>query len=75
MNDDRDVIILSRPAPPPPEVAAALRRLINYCWKDAAADFLDTSPLEGREGHIFPAIELIHCWLCEQEQRRGGRER
>jgi hypothetical protein len=75
MNDDKDVIILSRPAPPPPEVAEALRRLIDHCWKEAAADFLETSPLEGRAGHIFPAVALIHYWLLDHEQGRGGRAR
>lgn len=71
-NKPHDVIILSRPAPPPPEVAAALRRLIDHCWREEAADFLETSPLEAREGHIFPAIALVHHWLLDCERREGG---
>lgn len=52
-----------------------LRRLIDHCWDEAAADFLETSPLEARAGHIFPAVALIHYWLLEYELDWGGRER
>lgn len=51
----------------PEEVAHALARLVMYLWRDELADFAETSPLEGRDTHIFLAVRLVRRWLrCQQ---------
>ncbi len=52
----------------PTDVETALRRVLDYLWHDEAAHCLETSPLEGRDEHIFHDLVTIRTWLDEQRQ-------
>ena len=49
----------------PQPVEEALHRVLDYLWLDEAADCLETSPLEGRNEHIFHSLVLLKKWLEE----------
>lgn len=50
-----------------PVIVAAIRQILDYLWADEAANYLETSPLEGRESHIFNAMLLVDRWLSPHE--------
>lgn len=41
----------------------ALQRLIGHLWADELAHYAETSPREGRDGHVFLAVLELHNWL------------
>lgn len=51
------------PRPVPTEVADALRRILDRFMADEAADYMETSPLEDSEGHIYHALRTVARWL------------
>ena len=50
----------------PADIRCALERVLDYLWNDEAAHCLETSPLEGREEHIFHDLVEIRRWLDVQ---------
>ena len=52
-------------SPIPENVHRALRRILGYLWTDEAAHCLETSPLEGRDEHIFHSLVEVRDWLDE----------
>lgn len=53
------------PAAPPStdDVVDALRRILHRFMADEAADYMETSPLENREGHIYNHLRTVARWL------------
>lgn len=50
-----------------PEIATALRRVLDYLMDDEAADYLATSPLEDPENHIYKDLQKLDRWLAGNE--------
>jgi hypothetical protein len=50
---------------PPQRVREALVAVIKYLWNDEYADYLETSPREGRDDHILVALRTVKRWLKE----------
>lgn len=50
----------------PEPVERALLRVLDYLWDDEAASCLETSPLEGRNEHIFHSLVVLRDWLDER---------
>ena len=48
-------------------VAQDIRQILDYLMDDEAADYLETSPLEEREGHIYNALLAVNHWLARYE--------
>jgi hypothetical protein len=47
------------------DVRSAILSIIDYLWKDELADYLETSPQEGKEKHIFLALDIVKQWLMQ----------
>lgn len=56
------------PTSPPStdDVVDALRRILRRFMADEAADYMETSPLEDREGHIYNDLRTAARWLACQ---------
>lgn len=49
----------------PRNVAEEIRRILDYLMDDEAAHYLETSPREDREDHIYPTLVTVDRWLSE----------
>lgn len=54
----------------PTYVQEAIRAILDYLWHDEFADYLETSPREGQENHIFNAIRRVDRWLVPYERAK-----
>lgn len=53
----------------PVEVSDAVSRVVDYLWRDEAADYRQTPSKEGRAGHVFRSLRVVRRWLGRQETR------
>lgn len=51
------------------QIVQDLDRVLAYLWKDEFADYLETSPLEDRQGHIFTSLKRLKRWLSAFDRR------
>lgn len=46
----------------------ALARIVDYLWDEEAANYVETSPLEDRENHVFRSLEKVAAWLRQRQE-------
>lgn len=49
----------------PLSVLLAVKKLVEYCWREEFRDYQTRSPQE-RVGHVFRLLLVIRRWLVEQ---------
>ncbi|HOW73959.1 MAG TPA: hypothetical protein PKY77_25425 [Phycisphaerae bacterium] len=54
----------------PGYIQEAIRAILDYLWDDELAHYLETSPREGRNKHIFNTIRRVDRWLVRHERRK-----
>lgn len=53
----------------PTQIMNAMHEVLDYLWADEAAHCLETSPLEGRDEHIFHTMVEVRRWLDQHTSR------